>query len=50
MFTRKSLFSSFLLSYGEEVKAKNKKQRTHALRVRVGGKSGGGTLSRKGFR
>ena len=36
-FTRKSLFSSFLQSYGEEVKAKNEKQRTRALRVRVGG-------------
>ena len=37
MFTRKSLFPSFLQSYGEEVKAKNEKQRTRALRVRVGG-------------
>ena len=36
-FTRKSLFHSFLQSYGEEVKAKNEKQRTRALRVRVGG-------------
>ena len=36
-FTRKSLFSSFLQSYGEEVKAKNEKQRTRALRVRDGG-------------
>ena len=36
-FTRKSLFLSFLQSYGEEVKAKNEKQRTRALRVRVGG-------------
>ena len=36
-FTRKSLFSNFLPSYGEEVKAKNEKQRTRALRVRVGG-------------
>ena len=36
-FTRKSLFPSFLQSYGEEVKAKNEKQRTRALRVRVGG-------------
>ena len=35
-FTRKSLFHSFLQSYGEEVKAKNEKQRTRALRVRVG--------------
>ena len=35
-FTRKSLFHSFLPSYGEEVKAKNEKQRTRALRVRVG--------------
>ena len=39
-FTRKSLFPSCLQSYGEEVKAKNEKQRTRALRVRVGGKSG----------
>ena len=39
-FTRKSLFHSFLQSYGEEVKAKNEKQRTRALRVRVGGRSG----------
>ena len=38
--TRKSLFHSFLQSYGEEVKAKNEKQRTRALRVRVGGSSG----------
>ena len=36
-FTRKSLFPSYLQSYGEEVKAKNEKQRTRALRVRVGG-------------
>ena len=36
-FTRKSLFPSFLQSYGEEVKAKNEKQRTRALRVRVEG-------------
>ena len=36
-FTRKSLFPSLLPSYGEEVKAKNEKQRTRAL-------------SRKGFR
>ena len=35
-FTRKSLFYSFLHSYGEAVKAKNEKQRTRALRVRVG--------------
>jgi len=35
-FTRKSLFPSFLQSCGEEVKAKNEKQRTRALRVRVG--------------
>ena len=39
-FTRKSLFISFLQSYGEEVKAKNEKQRTRALCVRVGGRSG----------
>ena len=39
-FTRKSLFPSLLPSYGEEVKAKNEKQRTRALRVRVGGRSG----------
>ena len=39
-FTRKSLFHRFLQSYGEEVKAKNEKQRTRALRVRVGGRSG----------
>ena len=37
IFTRKSLFPSYLQSYGEEVKAKNEKQRTRALRVRVGG-------------
>ena len=36
-FTRKSLFPSCLQSYGEEVKAKNEKQRTRALRARVGG-------------
>ena len=36
-FTHKSLFHSFLPSYGEEVKAKNEKQRTRALRVHVGG-------------
>ncbi len=35
-FTHKSLSHSFLQSYGEEVKAKNEKQRTRALRVRVG--------------
>ena len=35
-FTRKSLFHSFLQSYGEEVKEKNEKQRTRALRVRIG--------------
>jgi len=29
-FTRKSLYHSFLQSYGEEVKAKNEKQRTRA--------------------
>ena len=35
MFTRKSLFHSFLQSYGEEVKAKNEKQRTtRATRAR----------------
>jgi len=39
-FTRKSLFHRFLQSYGEEVKAKNEKQRTRALRVRVGDRSG----------
>ena len=50
-FTRKSLFPSLLPSYGEEVKAKNEKQRTRALRVRVGGlKWEAGALSRKGFR
>ena len=50
-FTRKSLFPSLLQSYGEEVKAKNEKQRTRALRVRVGGmKWEAGALSRKGFR
>ena len=37
IFTRKSLFPRCLQSYGEEVKAKNEKQRTRALRVRVGG-------------
>jgi len=36
-FTRKSLFHRFLRSCGEEVKAKNEKRRTRALRVRVGG-------------
>ena len=36
-FTRKSLYPSSLQLYGEEVKAKNEKQRTRALRVRVGG-------------
>ena len=50
MFTRKSLFPSCLQSHGEEVKAKNEKQRTRALRVRVGGmKWEAGALSRKGF-
>ena len=50
-FTRKSLFHRFLPSWGEEVKAKNEKQRTRALRVRVGGlKWETGALSRKGFR
>jgi len=50
-FTRKSLFPSLLPSYGEEVKAKNEKQRTRALRVRAGGlKWEAGALSRKGFR
>ena len=39
-FTRKSLFHRFLQSYGEEVKAKNEKQRTRALRVRVGAEAG----------
>lgn len=37
MFTRKSLIPSFLQSYGDEVKEKNEKQRSRALRVRVGG-------------
>ena len=37
MFTRKSLSHKILPSHGEEVKAKNEKQRTRALRVRVGG-------------
>ena len=51
IFTRKSLFHRFLQSYGEEVKAKNEKQRTRALRVRVGGlKWEAGALLRKGFR
>ena len=35
-FTCNSLFHSSLQSYGEEVKAKNEKQRTRALRVHVG--------------
>ena len=46
-FTRKSLFHRFLPSYGEEVKAKNEKQRT---RARWGLKWEAGALSRKGFR
>ena len=38
-FTRKSLFPSLLPSYGEEVKAKNEKQRTRARwRAEVGGR------------
>ena len=36
-FTHKSLFHRSLPSYGEEVKAKNEKRRTRALRVHVGG-------------
>ena len=48
-FTRKSLFPRCLQSYGEEVKAKNKKQRTRALRVRVGAKVGGRCTFEKGF-
>ena len=46
-FTRKSLFHSFLQSYGEEVKAKNEKQRT---RARWELKWEAGALLRKGFR
>ena len=49
MFTRKSLFPSLLQSYGEEVKAKNEKQRTRALRVRVGAEVGGRCTFEKGF-
>ena len=48
-FTRKSLFPSRLQSYGEEVKAKNEKQRTRALRVRVGGWGGRQEHFRKGL-
>ena len=47
MFTRKSLFPSFLQSYGEEVKAKNEKQRT---RARWELKWEAGALLRKVFR
>ena len=36
-FTRKSLFHSFLQLCGEEVKAKNEKQRTRTRSARVGG-------------
>ena len=46
-FTRKSLFPSCLQLYGEEVKAKNEKQRT---RARWGLKWEAGALLRKGFR
>ena len=49
MFTRKSLFLSFLQLYGEEVKAKNEKQRTRALRVRVGAEVRGRCTFEKGF-
>ncbi len=49
MFTRKSLFPSCLQSHGEEVKAKNEKQRTRALRVRVGAEVGGRCTFEKGF-
>ena len=48
-FTRKSLFHSFLPSYGEEVKAKNEKQRARALRVRVGAEVGGRCTFEKGL-
>ena len=48
MFTRKSLFPSCLQSHGEEVKQK-RKQRTRALRVRVGAEVGGRCTFEKGF-
>ena len=48
-FTHKSLFPSCLQSYGEEVKAKNEKQRTRALRVRVGAEVGSWCTVEKGF-
>ena len=50
MFTRKSLFHRFSQSHGEEVKAKNEKQRTRATRARWGPKWEAGALLRKGFR
>ena len=48
-FTHKSLFPSRLQSYGEEVKTKNEKQRTRALRVRVRAEVGGQCTFEKGF-
>ena len=45
-FTRKSLFLSLLQPYGEEVKAKNEKQRT---RARWGSEVGGWCTFEKGF-
>ena len=45
-FTRKSLFLSLLHPYGEEVKAKNEKQRT---RARWGSEVGGWCTFEKGF-
>ena len=51
VFTRKSLFSSFLPSYGEEVKAKTKNSGRARYACALGGmKWEAGALSRKGFR
>ncbi len=49
MFTRKSLFHSFLQSFGEEVKAKNEKQRTRATRARWRSEVGSRCTFEKGF-
>ena len=48
-FTRKSLFHSFLQTYGEEVKAKNEKQRTRTRSARVGAEVGGRCTFEKGL-
>ena len=45
-FTLNPLFHSFLSPKGEEVKAKSRKQRTRALRVRVGASLRGVSVGR----